>query len=116
MIGESLERTPNIGSEQLNVELTEVPPARKSFGRKCKTGKKVRFEEEFDESKVIKESTINQIERGSARESKFQEGSDIGEQSEIIRKGDQTTPPPKEKIIIEREADQMIWGKLEKPK
>ena len=112
MIGESLERTQKIGSEQLNVELTEVPPARvarKSFGRKGKTGKKVRFEEEFDESKVIKESTIHQIERGSARESKFQEGLVIIEQLEIIdvadRKGDQKTPTPKEKIIIEREAE-----------
>ena len=114
MIGESLERTPNIGREQLNVELTEVPPARvvgKSFGRKCKTGKKVRFEEEFDESKVIEESTIHQIDRVSVRENKFQDGSNIGEQSEITRKGDQTTPP-KEKIIIEREAETNDLGEV----
>ena len=81
--------TEKIGSEQLNVELTEVSAARvvgRSLGRKHnKTGKKVRFEEEFDdETKVIEESTIDQIGRGSTRENIFQECSVVGEQSEMI--------------------------------
>ena len=89
MIAESLEMTEKIGSEQLNVELTEVSAARvvgRSLGRKHnKTGKKVRFEEEFDdETKVIEESTIDQIGRGSTRENIFQECSVVGEQSEMI--------------------------------
>ena len=58
----------------------------RSLGRKHnKTGKKVRFEEEFDdETKVIEESTIDQIGRGSTRENIFQECSVVGEQSEMI--------------------------------
>ena len=99
MIAESLEMTEKIGSEQLNVSAARVVV--RSLGRKHnKTGKKVRFEEEFDdETKVIEESTIDQIGRGSTRENIFQECSVVGEQSEMILVAEES-----EEITIE-EAD-----------
>ena len=60
----------------------------------------MRFEEEFDdETKVIEESTIDQIGRGSTRENIFQECSVVGEHSEMILVAEES-----EEITIE-EAD-----------
>ena len=99
--------TENTGSEQLDVELTEES-ARQSLVRECKTGKKVRFEEEVDVTKVIEENTIGQIGRGLSCENVFQEGF-VG-QSEIIDVGDrkvgQKRPPKRtEEIAIEEAND-----------
>ena len=59
--------TEQIGSEQLNVELSEVSAAiivGRSVGRRCKTGKKVRFEEEFDET-IHSKSGISWMEKSA---------------------------------------------------
>ena len=73
MIAESLDTKQKIGSE-LNVELAEVSVGGESLGRKWKTGeKKVRFEEDFDETTAIEENTIQQVGKGSPLENIVEE-------------------------------------------
>ena len=84
MITESLDTTQNIGSELLNVELAEVIVGGESLGRKWKTGeKKVRFEEDFDETTAIDEK----VSRGSPLENILQDEG-LVEESEIINVSD----------------------------